>query len=304
MAEGVAMRLSLRNMIAILVTIVILLGVFYTASLYYPTRKRAKRVERSRAMLEAQLEAVSPTQEKSKNAAMISDALAMDVNFFKKRNLSPRKGIPELLEQINRMGNEMNIRFVAIKPLDEEEAAGYRKYPFLIETRAAYPELVNFVNRVENGMHLSLNKLRIELDPKDASIHRLQFELNIFELNDDLDFGPGVSADIMSPLSKRMELVAVSRDPFSPKQATQVAQLPKPPKPAKAVTKKRKWRRLDLMGIMEVAGQRVAIINDKIVRPGEVIHKQRVERIEKDHVIIMKGNEQYSLFLKGSTPGK
>jgi Tfp pilus assembly protein PilO len=290
-------------MIAILVTIGVLLGVFYTASLYYPTRKRAKRVERTLAMLEAQLEAVSPTQEKSKDRAMISDALAMDVDFFKKRNLSPRKGIPELLEQINRMGDEMNIRFVTIKPLDEAEAAGYRQYPFLIETKAGYPELVNFVNRIENGMRLSLNNLRIEPDPKDDSLHRLQFELSIFELNDDLDFEPGVSTETVSPLSKTMELVAVDRDPFSAKKATQVAQLPKPPKPAKHVTKKRKLPRLDLMGIMEIAGKRVAIINDRIVRPGEVIHKQKVERIENDRVIITHGDEEYMLFLKGSTPG-
>ena len=225
-------------MIAVLVTIVILAGVFYTASLYYPTRKRAVRVAKSRSMLEAQLETASPTGGDSRKNGVMTDALTMDVNFFSKRNLTPRRGIPELLEQINRISNEMNIRFVAIKPLDEEEAAQYRKYPFLIETRAAYPELVNFVNRIENRMRLSLSNLRIERDPKDVSMHRLQFTLNIVELNDDVDFEPEISAETVSPDSKDTELIAVFRDVFSPKQGTTVAQLPKPPKPAKMVKKK------------------------------------------------------------------
>ena len=299
------MPLSVRHMIAILVTIVILAGVFYTATLYYPTRKRALRVAKSRAMLEAQLETASPTGGESQQKEAVTDALTMDVNFFGKRNLTPQRGIPELLEQINRISNEMNIRFVAIKPLDEEEAAEYRKYPFLIETRAAYPELVNFVHRIENGMRLSLSNLQIERDPKDVSMHRLQFTLNIVELDADVDFGPAISADTVSPDSKETEeLIAVFRDVFSPKQGTTVAQLPKPPEPAKVFKKKRRPPKLNLMGIMEIAGRRVAIINNKIVRPGDVILKQRVKRIEDDRVILMRGSQEYPLFLKGSAPGK
>lgn len=298
------MPLSARNMIAILVTIVILAGVFYAASLYYPTRKKAVRIARSRAMLEAQLEAASPTGGESQKEGAVTDALTMDVNFFSKRNLTPQRGIPEMLEQINRISNQMNIRFVAIKPLDEEETDEYRKYPFLIETKAAYPELVNFVHRIENGMRLSLGKLQIERDPKDVSMHRLQFTLNIVELNEDLDFGPEIPAGTVFSDPTETELIAVFRDVFSPKQGTTVVQLPKPPEPAKVVKKKRRPPKLNLMGIMEIAGKRVAIINDKIVRPGEVILKQRVERIEDDRVIIGRGDQQYSLFLKGSNSGK
>jgi len=116
------MPLSARNMIAILVTIAVLLGVFFVAALYYPTNKRAKRMTKARAILEAQVEAASPTDNTGpgKNAAP-RDATDMDINFFKRRNLSPSEGIPKLLEQINRMGSEMNIEFVGVKPLEEEE---------------------------------------------------------------------------------------------------------------------------------------------------------------------------------------
>ncbi|NIO05226.1 MAG: type 4a pilus biogenesis protein PilO, partial [Proteobacteria bacterium] len=210
--------LSVRNMIAILLTIAILMGVFFVATLYYPTNKRAKRIARSRAMLEAQIEAPTPQGAKVGTGEDIVDVMGMDVNFFKSRNLSPMKGIPDLLEQINRMGNQMNIRFVAVKPLENEDAPGYRKYPFLIETRATYTELVNFVHRIENGLRLSLNDLRMESDEKDPAIHRLQFTLNIMELKDELSAGQGGLGGNANNQPEKIPLVAVHRDPFGAKK--------------------------------------------------------------------------------------
>ena len=168
------MALSVRNMITILITVVVLLGVFFTATLYYPTQKKARRVARSRAILEAQVDALSPTRGQTGEETAVLGGMEMDVNFFKRRDLSPREGIPDLLEQINKIGNEINIRFVTVKPLEGEETAQYRKYPFLIESQAGYPELVNFVHRIEEGLHLSINDLKIETDEKDALMHHLQ----------------------------------------------------------------------------------------------------------------------------------
>lgn len=298
------MSLSPRNMIAIVATIAILLGGVFAISLYYPTKKRARRIAKNRAFLQAQVEAASPAGGQAHWEAEIVDAMGMDIDFFKKRNLSPRKGVPELLEQINRMGNQMNIQFVAVKPLEEEEAPEYRRYPFLIETRAAYPELVNFVHRIENGLRLSLSDLRIESDKKTPSTHRLQFTLNIFELKEDLKADQGESGEKQISQPVAMDGVAVPRDPFSLKKETQVAQAAKKPKPAKGATKKRRRPKLVLMGIMDIAGSKRAIINNKILRSGEVIRGQRINRIADDHVIIGEGDRAYPLYLKGSPPVK
>ncbi len=293
--------LSVRNMIAILVTIVILLGVFFVATLYYPTRKKAKRFATRRAMVEAQFENSSARQAQEKGEREILDVISRDVNFFKKRNLSAKSGIPDLLEQINRMGNRMNIRFVAVKPLDAQEGPAYQRYPFLIETRAAYAELVNFVHRIENGLRLSLNDLRIESDEKDPSMHRLQFTLNILELKDEL---PVELAEKEGVPLVDMDLVAVHRDPFAPPKATVASPAPEKPKPTKPAAKKGRRPRLVLMGIMDIAGKRIAIINNKILRQGEMIQRRRIKQIEDDHVILEKGDESYPLYLKGAVPLK
>ncbi|NIQ39072.1 MAG: type 4a pilus biogenesis protein PilO [Proteobacteria bacterium] len=297
--------LNVRNMIAILVTIAVLLGAFFVATLYYPINKRTKRMARSRAILEAQVESLTPMGGQTKGEKDIADVMAMDVNFFKKRNLSPTRGIPDLLEQINRLGSEMNIRFVAVKPLDEEDTEGYRRYPFLIETRAAYPELVNFVHRMENGLGLSLNELRIENDAKDSSMHRLQFNLNIYELKGAHPAEKQASAEWERDLAEVRKLVAVHRDPFGLKKVPVVSATVVKQKPADvATTGKPKRQELVLMGVMEIAGNRIAIINNKVMRPGEMIGKRRIRQIRDDHVILVQGDETYHLYLKGVKPLK
>ncbi|MBW2059357.1 MAG: type 4a pilus biogenesis protein PilO, partial [Deltaproteobacteria bacterium] len=203
----------------------------------------------------------------------------------------------ELLEQSNRMGKQMNIQFVAVKPLDEEEGPGFRRYPFLIETRAAYPELVNFVDRIENGLRLSLGDLKIEADKKTPAMHRLQFTLNIFELTNDLG-ADTAGSDGNQILSARTERISVGRDPFSPKAKATVAAASQKRKPTKRTVRKRKRPKLVLMGIMDIGGRRRAIINNRALRSGETIEGQRIGRIEEDHVIVEAGGRAYPLYLK------
>jgi Tfp pilus assembly protein PilO len=291
-------------MIAILATITILMGVFFFAILYYPVKKRANLTARLRTNFEAQVGEISPQGGQTDQEAATSDAMDMDINFFKQRNLSPREGIPELLEQINRMGNQMNIRFVAVKPLEEEDAPEYRRYPFLIETRSAYPELVTFVHRIEDAMRLSLDGLRIEADEKNPFTHRLQFTLNIYELKEDLTTGQvqSVQTQIDPPIN--MERSVVHRDPFSPKKGPDLLQVRNEPKPKRVMAKKPKRPKLVLMGIVDVGGSRQAIINNKILRAGEMIGGQRIDRIADDHVVLGEGDKTHLLYLINLSPSK
>jgi Tfp pilus assembly protein PilO len=296
------MPLSVRNMVAILVTIVILAGVAFTATLYYPTNKRAQRTAKIRAVLEAQVEGISPAVTPAKRRIELMDTMRMDIDFFKKRNVSPNKGIPELLEQMNRMCDRINIQLVAVKPLDGEDAPGHRLYPFVIEARGPYSDLVNFVHRMENVLRLSLHNIRIKVDKKDHVMHRLQFTLNIFELKDELPVGQGDSAEDPTYPPADMHLVSVQEDPFSPKKQEQVAQLPEKPKETEPVHENFTRPKLVLTGIVDVEGSRFVIINDEILSLGETIDRETIGQIEEDHVIIIGGDKTYPLYLKGSSP--
>ncbi|NIO05225.1 MAG: hypothetical protein GTN74_11630, partial [Proteobacteria bacterium] len=49
-------------------------------------------------------------------------------------------------------------------------------------------------------------------------------------------------------------------------------------------------------------GSKIAIIDNKILRPGEMVGQQRIDHIADDHVILLEGDETDFLYLKGSTP--
>ncbi len=193
-----------------------------------------------------------------------------------------------------------------VKPLEEQDTSDYRKYPILIEIKAGYTELVNFVHQMEDSLHLSLRDFRIENEKKDGSMHRLYFTLNIFELKDELPADQGESSEKRIFRSVAKDLVAVRRDPFSPGKQTRVAQLPK--KPVKRVEKKEEAPgkparpKLILTGIANLGERGFVIINGKILRVGDTIEGQRVEQIEDGHVIILDEDSAYPLYLEGSKP--
>ncbi|NIQ38174.1 MAG: type 4a pilus biogenesis protein PilO [Proteobacteria bacterium] len=303
-AKGGAVSLSPRNMIAILATIVILLGVFFVTWLYYPTNKRAKRIANSRAILEAQVEALSPMVGGAEGVAEITEIMSGEVNFFKRRNLSPSKGIPELLEEISTIGRQAKIQFVAIKPVEEKDDPSYREYPILIEAKASYSELVNFVHQMENLLQLSLRDFRIENEEKDPLIHRLHFTLNIVELKQDHPAVKGNSGERHVPRPVDTDLVAVHRDPFSQEEESPVVQVLG--KPGNEKASRRSGRpKLVLTGILDVGEGGFVIINGKILKVGETIEGQRIQQIGNNHVIILDESEEnttYALYLEGSSP--
>ena len=55
---------------------------------------------------------------------------------------------------------------------------------------------------------------------------------------------------------------------------------------------------IELEGILEFKGEKVAIINNTYIKEGEEILKQRVVKIGKDFVILSSGPKQYTIDLK------
>jgi hypothetical protein len=121
------------------------------------------------------------------------------------------------------------------------------------------------------------------------------------ELKDELPAGQGGLAgnEIIQP--EKIPLVAVRRDPFGAKKPVTVSPPPEKPKVAEVIPPEPRRPSLVLMGIMDIAGSKIAIIDNKILRPGEMVGQQRIDHIGDDHVILLEGDETDLLYLKGST---
>jgi hypothetical protein len=86
--------------------------------------------------------------------------------------------------------------------------------------------------------------------------------------------------------------ITVNRDPFLEKELERGKRVAKVP-----IGKIRRKRRsvLKLKGIIDIAGKKVAIINDKIVREGDWIAKHRIVQIGEDEVTAVYGRKKRTL---------
>jgi uncharacterized protein (UPF0248 family) len=151
-----------------------------------------------------------------------------------------------------------------------------------VETKSKYGEIVKFVDSLENSLELNLDELQIQRDPKDPLWHNLKFTVNTFEFTrtessppDKMPEGDGPPIEV-----EVRHDIEVKRDPFLEKEKEKVV----------ALTPERKKRRkglprLKLNGIIDIMGRKIAIINDTVIREGDMIAKHRIVRIDEDQVI-------------------
>jgi hypothetical protein len=86
--------------------------------------------------------------------------------------------------------------------------------------------------------------------------------------------------------------ITVKRDPFLEKELKREQRVVKAP--IRKIRRKR-LPSLKLNGIIDIAGRKVAIMNDKIVREGDWIAKHQIVQIGEDEVIAVYGRNKRTL---------
>ena len=293
--------ISTRNMIIALV--VFFLGV---SSLFYffdyrRYLNKAKKGTKTISLLNGRVEkAVQEIKELQERIERFNKE-EVNVDFFKRHQIPPERRTTTFLQKMNELVNRLGIKTNMVKPLPQEEFPDYIRYPFLVETRSKYEEIAKFIDSLENSFKLNLDDLHIENDPKDPLWHRLKFTVSTFELKN-AESSPSDETGKVEAAPIQMVVkndITVRRDPFLEKE------VPKGEKREKKLTvvslpKRRLKRRppLKLKGIIDIAGRKVAIMNDKIVREGDWIARHRIVRITEDEVIAVYGGKKHTLKIK------
>ncbi len=219
----------------------------------------------------------------------------VNVDFFKRHQIPPERRTTTFLQKMNELVNRLGITTNMVKPMPQEESPDYIRYPFLVETRSKYEEIAKFIDSLENSFKLNLDDLHIENDPKAPLWHRLKFTVSTFELKS-AESSPSDETGKVEAAPIQMVVrndIRVRRDPFLEKELKGEEREKKvPPLP-----KRRRKRRppLKLNGIIDIAGKKVAIMNDKIVREGDWIARYRIVRIGEDEVIAVYGGKKRTL---------
>ena len=282
---------SIKGMVITLLIFFIGVSLVLLFFLYMPRLNKERKDRRAIASLDGKVQ--KTIQEINKIRQEIEGFNREDVNvdYFKRHQIPPEQRTPTFLAKVNDVVNRLGIKTTMVKPLPQEESPDYIRYPFLVETKSKYEEIVKFVDSLENSFGLNLDELQIENDPKDPLWHRLKFTVSTFELKRPESSPPETKEEGEEfPIQVMVrDDIVVKRDPFLEKE------LEREKRVATAAISKRRQRRpppLRLKGIIDIAGTKVAIINDKIVREGDWIARYHIVQIGEDEVVALYGGKK------------
>jgi Tfp pilus assembly protein PilO len=269
---------TLRGMVLALVIVFIGASLLCYLFLYRPKVIKVVKGTRETSSLKKKVaKAITEAGEIRAEIDRISEE-KRNVDYFTRHQILPEQRTPTFLAKVNDVVNRLGIKTVKVKPLPQEESSEYVRYPFLVEAKSKYEEIVKFIDSLETSFGLNLDDVHVENDPKDPLWHDLKFTVSTFEFTRD-ESQPSGKEGIDIQVEVRDD-IAVTRDPFLEKEKRLKERI---------IPKKRLVRRLTplkLNAIIDIAGRKIAIINDTIVREGDWVAKHRIVRIGEDKVIL------------------
>ena len=273
---------TLKGMGLALLIVFIGASLLFYLFLYRPKVIKVIKGTREISSLKGRIEkAITETNEVKKEIARRGEE-KVNVDFFRRHKIPPEQRTPTFLAKVNDVVNRLGIKTVMVKPMPQEESSEYIRYPFLVEAKSKYEEIVKFIDSLENSFGLNLDDVHIENDPKDPLWHRVRFTVSTFEFKKPESQPPGKGgAEDIQVLVR--DDIAVARDPFLEKELKREKRVVKAP--IRKIRRKR-LTALKLGGIIDIAGRKIAIINDTIVREGDWVAKHRILRIDEDKVIL------------------
>jgi len=248
----------------------------------------------------------------------IQAELVANADLLKDIRWSPdRTTAADVLRRLADLARGGQAKVLAIAPLEQEPAARYRKSSHRIDMAASFSELLEFATRVESEggiledvvLENPLAKSGGETGP-DAV--RAQLRLTTIEPSDDTRrimerVLAATAKSSRSPLAVALTLPLEARadttlpplrDPFKFVEAPRrrgpaVAVAPAPP-PIVPVSVK---------GIMKFPGGALAIVDDQVVKVGDVVNGRRVEQIVDGRIVLGEpGGGSRSILLPGFAP--
>jgi Tfp pilus assembly protein PilO len=271
---------SLKGMILALVIVFIGASLLCYLFLYRPKISKAVKGSREVSSLNGKVEKAVTEAKKIREEIDRINKEKVNVDYFTRHQIPPEQRTPTFLAKVNDVVNRLGIKTVMVKPMPQEESLEYIRYPFLVKAKSKYEEIVKFIDSLENSFGLNLDDLHIESDPKDPLWHHLTFTVSTFEFKraesppfekKGTDEGSSIQVVVRSD-------IAVTRDPFLEKEKRFIASI---------VPKKKRERLppLQLNAIIDIAGRKIAIINDTIVKEGDWVAKHRIVRIGENEVV-------------------
>jgi plasmid stability protein len=262
----------------------------------------------------------------------MQDELAAKVELLKDLRWSPeRPTAADVIRRLADLARDGHAKVSAVAPVDKDSTARARESSHRIEMAVSFHEIVDFATKVERDGGI-LEEVVLEVPPakpgeQSTPVEGLsaQFRLTTIEPSDDARQimrrvlaasakNPkfALTSALALPMDVQAQATPLLRDPFQfaeapsrrrgPASVTAMAKpstaasLSPPPPPPVVVP-------LTVKGIVKFPGGAVAIVNDQIVKVGDLVEGQRVEEIADGRVVLHEpGSGSRSLPLAGFAP--
>ncbi len=279
----------------------------------------AQTISLGRLGATADVQRAGLTRELEASRQNIQAELVANADLLKDIRWSPdRATAADVLRRLADLARGGQAKVLAIAPLEQEPAARYRKSSHRIDMTASFRELLDLVTRVEREGGI-LEDVVLETPQAKPGQEtgsdgvRAQFRLTTIEPSDDTrrimervvaatakSSRSPLAAALTLPLEVRAETTLLPlRDPFKLAEAPRrrgpaIAVAPAPEPPIVPVSVK---------GIMKFPGGALAIVDDQVVKVGDVVNGRRVEQIVDGRIVLGEpGGGSRSILLPGFAP--
>lgn len=298
----------MSNQKKVIVTIIAgMAGLFFICTNFcMPTAKDNTKLRQQHKQLKIQAEIIGKLSEDELET--LQSELKAAVSKLEEK--IPSQGKLSLVEQITRVPDGANMVFSEITHKQSIEKEGYEIFPVDINATASFYDIIKYLLDVESSsLVIAVESLNLKrLRPKDDSLN-LSVTFFGFRLTHKFSTLNKYLEDKYKPLDMRrlekilkpVERIDSSREvtsrlkdynPFILSSALRAKD--------KIDTGKGQYEIIDtsnffLQGVMRLGKEKVAMINDNIVKEGETIGGMEIVEIEDYSVILMKSKRKYIL---------
>lgn len=198
--------------------------------------------------------------------------LQKDLDTYKNK-LFAQAQLGNLLRKITESGAAHKLDFISITPKKSQVQELYLRFPVEIKLSSPYSGFLDYLKELERICDvLKVNRVNIELDKTVSE-------------------NPTVLIEVSTVLSDRPAAAAQTKVVSLP---SDVIKLFTPEKPA-LTSSSAKLEGIELSGIIWKGAEPRAIINEQVVKVGDLISKKKVTEIKPDAVILEEGETKYTL---------
>jgi len=183
-------KIKKEYLFAIFSAAIILIAFFAYKSIFTPLLGKIRDVSAQIEIRKGNIQRAKISPDSFEELEEEIEGLKPRIEYYH-RNLQALPDIPQILKELNRIGERLKIKFVSIHPLEREETLlpggeeSLLQIPIKLNLKCGYHQLGIFINELESPPRfMKIRELKINADPKNVWVHQAELVITSYILVD------------------------------------------------------------------------------------------------------------------------